>query len=596
MKTLPLFLPFMLFAQLALTQPHTISSIKIHKMSPNSMQLAASATQDFYAMVHTGVDSLVLHHFDQAGNLDWSNRMDRKLQNSFDLITLKDGAVLFAALDYAGNSPSSLFIGKISKNGALLWAKRLDHINGLELGKLTAIEDGFLLSCNVSIGSTIGFLVRFDAAGNLLWDKSFAGMTFGNAAEASGGNIFALAYTNTVGLTHRPKIFKLTADGALLWAKEYDAGHNLDLFTILSTPDNAIVCAGRASDDPFIYPDYWVLKLDEEGAVIWSNTYAYPDNSNIGYTYYYKLRFAPNVGLYLQFSSGSSGNTLLCIGNDGQFQHGWQYPQSKKLTDLENLGSNGLLSIGETFLGNQDYRLSIFRLDSLGRLDACCIDSVFLVGSTQPAGVITIQAVQSSGIQVFQETLSFIPVEFTLDISCDLPSILASEATICPGECATFQALAPNSENPDLEFNWSFVGGSPEQASTDMPGPVCYNLPGHYPVVLSIDEGDCHFEIMDSLEVCSPDFFPTAFTPNGDGANDTFKPLLYFPSTAYHFSIYNRWGQKVFETFDDNIGWNGTYGNQNQPSDVYVWTLEWVEMRQNYPQQKHLKGEVTLTR
>ncbi|MFN0216488.1 MAG: gliding motility-associated C-terminal domain-containing protein [Saprospiraceae bacterium] len=596
MKNLFCTLAILFFSQWSLAQSHTISSIKIHKMSPNSMKLAVSPGQDFYAMVHTGVDSLILLHFDQTGHHDWGSRMDRSLQNAFELVALKDGDALFAALDYEGPGPSSIFIGKISNKGVLRWAKRLDHTKGLIVGKLTTMEDAFLLSCGTSIGPTIGFLIKFDNAGNMLWEKSFSGMSFGNAVEMPGRNICALVYTNTIGITHTPKIFQLTANGTLVWAKEFNGGYNLDLFTIQGTTDNAIICAGRASDGPFIYPDYWLMKITQDGDLVWSNTYAYPDGSNIGYTYYYQLCLKPNGGIYLQFSSGNV-NSLLCFGKEGQFQYAWKIPQAKNLTDLENIGNSDLLSIGEQYSGNSDYELDIFRLDSLGRLDACCADSVFLLGSSQDTEVHDVHPVQGmEDVKIITETLSFVPLGYAVDKTCALPGILPSNTIICPGECIDFQILDLTTTNGNLDFSWSFMGGSPDHAVTDIPGSICYSTPGQYPVVLKIKQGECQRETRDSVEVCSPDILPTAFTPNGDGANDTFKPILYFPVSAYHLTIYNRWGQKVFETFDYKAAWDGSYSSQGQVSDVYLWTLDFIEMRPNHPQQKFLMGELTLIR
>jgi gliding motility-associated-like protein len=64
---------------------------------------------------------------------------------------------------------------------------------------------------------------------------------------------------------------------------------------------------------------------------------------------------------------------------------------------------------------------------------------------------------------------------------------------------------------------------------------------------------------------------PTAFTPNGDGDNDTFGPIGLRMSKyrSYEFYIYNRWGEKVFETDDINELWDGV----DSPMDVYNWIL-----------------------
>jgi gliding motility-associated-like protein len=78
--------------------------------------------------------------------------------------------------------------------------------------------------------------------------------------------------------------------------------------------------------------------------------------------------------------------------------------------------------------------------------------------------------------------------------------------------------------------------------------------------------------IVVSPKECLKGFFiPTAFTPNGDGKNDHLKPLLFGNVKKYHFVIYNRWGEIVFETSDLTKGWDGTVKGMKQESAVYVW-------------------------
>ncbi|GEM_PF-6365932 len=67
-------------------------------------------------------------------------------------------------------------------------------------------------------------------------------------------------------------------------------------------------------------------------------------------------------------------------------------------------------------------------------------------------------------------------------------------------------------------------------------------------------------------------FFPNAFSPNGDGNND----VLYVRGNAIadvYFSIYNRWGEQVFESNSKDIGWDGTFNGQVVTSDVYGYYL-----------------------
>lgn len=68
-------------------------------------------------------------------------------------------------------------------------------------------------------------------------------------------------------------------------------------------------------------------------------------------------------------------------------------------------------------------------------------------------------------------------------------------------------------------------------------------------------------------------FVPNAFTPNGDGENDVLFVRGY-SITGLYFIIYNRWGEKVFETRDIARGWDGTFKGKAPCSDVYGYYLE----------------------
>lgn len=68
-------------------------------------------------------------------------------------------------------------------------------------------------------------------------------------------------------------------------------------------------------------------------------------------------------------------------------------------------------------------------------------------------------------------------------------------------------------------------------------------------------------------------FFPNAFSPNGDGNND----ILYVRGNAIsevYFAIYNRWGEKVFESNSKDVGWDGTFNGELVSSDVYGYYLK----------------------
>ncbi len=70
-------------------------------------------------------------------------------------------------------------------------------------------------------------------------------------------------------------------------------------------------------------------------------------------------------------------------------------------------------------------------------------------------------------------------------------------------------------------------------------------------------------------------YVPNAFTPNGDGKNDVFRPKVKGVS-SYHLQIYNRWGQLLYETLDMKTGWDGRYKDVLQPMGAYVYIVQYT--------------------
>ena len=85
---------------------------------------------------------------------------------------------------------------------------------------------------------------------------------------------------------------------------------------------------------------------------------------------------------------------------------------------------------------------------------------------------------------------------------------------------------------------------------------------------------------------------PNAFTPNNDGLNDWFSPHNALKANNYHFRIFNRWGQLVFETRNWMDKWDGRINGQPQAAGVYVWALSYTYRDTGTPVFK--KGTVTL--
>jgi len=121
------------------------------------------------------------------------------------------------------------------------------------------------------------------------------------------------------------------------------------------------------------------------------------------------------------------------------------------------------------------------------------------------------------------------------------------------------------------------------------------NSPGVY-WLEGTDNNNCkdYDTVVISSKDCEQGFYiPNAFTPNGDGINDNFKPLLFGNIDSYKFTIFNQWGQSVFESTNISKGWDGNYKGLQQDSNVFVWICKY-KLRGDAFNTKH--GTVMLLR
>ncbi len=87
-------------------------------------------------------------------------------------------------------------------------------------------------------------------------------------------------------------------------------------------------------------------------------------------------------------------------------------------------------------------------------------------------------------------------------------------------------------------------------------------------------------------------YFPTAFTPNDDGINDTYKPGIFGKLVIYELAIFNRYGQKVFGTSSPNTSWTGLFKGRLQTGTYTFYCQYQFEKEKNLTQ----KGSFLLLR
>jgi gliding motility-associated-like protein len=186
--------------------------------------------------------------------------------------------------------------------------------------------------------------------------------------------------------------------------------------------------------------------------------------------------------------------------------------------------------------------------------------------------------------------------------SCEDIGIMILDAAGCSQSMTMTDVVCVN-PNPSASFAWSpiepMLGGTVSFENTSIGGTtytwdingqgasgesVSYNVPslesGEFQACLEVvGPGGCMdaqcYTVVLSAE--SYIFVPNSFTPDADGTNDVFAPIIAGLTSDYRytFRVYNRWGDVIFETNDPNDVWTGDVhgGNYYAQPDAYVYEI-----------------------
>lgn len=123
-----------------------------------------------------------------------------------------------------------------------------------------------------------------------------------------------------------------------------------------------------------------------------------------------------------------------------------------------------------------------------------------------------------------------------------------------------------------------------------------FNQPGTYELMQVVTNANGCTDTAYSTVLIRPEFLfwiPNAFTPNNSGLNDVFKPVI-LGVHDYTFMVFDRWGEKIFETHDMYQGWDGYFKGRLCTNDVYVYRIVFNDDVLDNPHE--YIGSVTLVR
>ena len=210
---------------------------------------------------------------------------------------------------------------------------------------------------------------------------------------------------------------------------------------------------------------------------------------------------------------------------------------------------------------------------------------------------------------IYTETGSYsVGVDLVSPIGCRTSAFFKDWIIVRPGPEAgfTYNPDEPSNQNPAVSFNdqsqnaikWFWIFGDGNFSQERSPFHTFQDTGVHEVKQIVVHESGCTDTVIALIDVrpIVSYFLPNAFTPNNDAVND-----LYFGKgditwmKDFNFSIWNRWGQKIFETEDPSQGWNGSMNNVGAQvqAGVYVALVRFTDPR---GEGHEIKGFATVVR
>ncbi len=199
-----------------------------------------------------------------------------------------------------------------------------------------------------------------------------------------------------------------------------------------------------------------------------------------------------------------------------------------------------------------------------------------------------------------------VSLQITSPIGCRTDTVYPNLISVLASPVAGFEysPQQPTNLEPDVQFTdksvgavkWKWIFGN-QGSSTDQSPFFSFPDTGVHEIVQIVyHQSGCPDTLIKRIDVIPEVKYhlPNAFTPNGDGVNDYFRGAgILDGATGFSMTIWNRYGEKLFETDDPKAEWNGRKNNTGNisPQGVYIVVVNYTDPR---GKQVELKGFATL--
>jgi len=297
---------------------------------------------------------------------------------AYSLQQTPDGGYILSGPSSTSSAGSyDFWIVKLDAAGAVVWQKTLGgSADDIPNGMLQTADGGYLLAGRTSSYGAGGldlWVVKLDSSGNVVWQKSYGGSGSYDAAysvrQAPDGGYYLAGWTNSFGTGYEMWLLKLDSSGNSVWQKAYGGSGSEFAYSSCLSGDGGLVVAGSTSTGGAGSNDFWVIKVDSSGNRVWQKAYG-----GSGADTAFSVETTADGGYVVagrteSFGAGSADFWVLKLDSTGNIL--WQRTYGGTALDwafaVRQTADGGYLVAGQTLsFGAAKEDVWILRLDSTG--------------------------------------------------------------------------------------------------------------------------------------------------------------------------------------------------------------------------------------
>lgn len=261
----------------------------------------------------------------------------------------------------------------------------------------------------------------------------------------------------------------------------------------------------------------------------------------------------------LQWSTGSTSRSIM-VNSSGPYRLQGLDSNACPTADtliLMNIFPNPVVDLGNSgsVCAAPDYRLD------------AGVHSAYLWNNGSTGRYLPVRHAGTYAVTVKNQQNCSAADSITITEIIDLPvNFLSDTASICRYQTTTLRAIGNYAA-----YLWNNGATTPS---------ITVNQAGSYSLTVTNAGGCAATDTISVTELTCIEgvFIPSAFTPNRDGLNDTFKPKIYANLESYEFMIFTRWGELIFSSKKPGAGWDGTIKGKAMPAGNFVWKCVYKEV------------------